>query len=87
MLGLQGVSVAVVALLLAFLLYAQKASTVGGMAVSAGARATHDLQVAAGVLLLALLVGIVNWDGSRTQELWQATQAVEWRALLDGVLP
>lgn len=68
-LGLEGVSTAVLLVLVSLVLYTHKASKAGGVVVSTGSTVAHDLKVVALVLAALLVAGVITADVQRGQEL------------------
>ncbi len=69
--GLEGVSTVALVSLLSVGLYVHKIASVGGMAVTVGSTAAHDLKVVVLVLTLLLVAGVISADPARLQELIQ----------------
>lgn len=81
--GITGVSVSVLALLVAVALYARRAASVGGLVVGTASTVRHDVMVVSLVLALLLVIGLFEADMARGRELWRSVQAVDWGALFE----
>jgi hypothetical protein len=85
-LGLEGVSALVLVVLLSFALYTHKAARVGGKAATVGSTAAHDLKVVALVLLVLLILGVIQADVARTQQI--LSSVMTWASQqFGGTLP
>lgn len=85
MVGLQGVSAGVLALLFAVALYSHKAATAGQQVAHAGSTATHDLKVVALVLAGLLVLGVISMDVQRAQEVAHQLTSFDWGRWLSRV--
>jgi len=81
LLGIEGVSVSVIAMLLVAYVYVGKVSTVGGLAVGGASRAAHDAKIVA----LALL-GIVSIDTAAAASYVNEAMRIDWGGLLRRLL-
>lgn len=80
-LGVEGVSVSLVAGLLLVYVYASKASTVGGLAVGGASRAAHDAKIVVVVLLALVLLGVVSVDTAQASTYVDRAARVDWMEL------
>jgi len=85
-LGVEGVSVSVVALLLVAYLYVGKARMAGGVVVGGASRTAHNVKVTVAALLMLLLLGIVSIDIAQVQQYVEAVRTVQWNQLLERVI-
>ena len=81
LLGVQGVSVSVVALLLVAYLYTGKAATAGGVVVGGASSAAHTAKVVVAALLVLLLLGVVSVDVAQAQQYVETARSIRWMEL------
>ncbi len=85
-LGVQGVSVSVLALLLAAYLYTGKAATVGGVVVGGASSAAHTAKVVVAALLVLLLLGVVSVDVAQAHQYVETARSVQWMELVQRAM-
>ncbi|WP_134671731.1 hypothetical protein [Halorussus marinus] len=78
MVGIEGASAGVLALLFAVALYSHKAATTGQQVAHAGSTVTHDMKVVALVLAGLLVLGVISMDVQRAQEVGRRLTAFDW---------
>ncbi len=86
LLGVQGVSVSVVALLLVAYLYTGKAAMAGGVVVGGASRTASYAKAVVAVLLFLLLLGVVSVDVARAQQYLDTARSIRWMELVNRVL-